>query len=99
MLHEYNKVKKGHGWNFEKNRNRVLRQDVCQVKEKSENSPYPVKSQRKVREFSEKSGRSQGILVKLRHLFKEQQIEEKVSKFRYISKISDFERINTRKKV
>ena len=45
---------------------------VCQVREvreKSRNSLYPLKSQGKVREFSEKSGKSQGILVKSRNLF------------------------------
>ena len=44
-------------------------QGVCQVREKSGNSLYPLKSQEKVREFSEKSGKSQGILVKSRNLF------------------------------
>ena len=39
------------------------------VREKSGNSLYPLKSQGKVREFSEKSGKSQGILVKSRNLF------------------------------
>ena len=49
-----------------------LLQGVCQVREvreKSGNSLYPLKSQGKVREFSEKSGKSQGILVKSRNLF------------------------------
>ena len=54
----------------------------CKVREKSGNL---VKSQGKVREFS----------LNQEIFFEEQQIEEKVSKFRYIS---DFERINTRKK-
>ena len=47
-------------------------QGVCQareVREKSGNSLYPLKSQGKVRKFSEKSGKSQGILVKSRNLF------------------------------
>ena len=44
-------------------------QGVCQVGEKSGNSLYPLKSQGKVREFSEKSGKSQGIFVKSRNLF------------------------------
>ena len=37
--------------------------------------------------------------MKSRNPFWEQQMEEKVSQFRSISKISDFERINIRKKV
>ena len=45
---------------------------VCQVREvreKSGNSLYPLKSQGKVGEFREKSGKSQGISVKSRSLF------------------------------
>ena len=47
-------------------------QGVCQVREvreKSGNSLYPLKSQGKVREFRDKSGKSQGISVKLGHFF------------------------------
>ena len=47
-------------------------QGVCQVREvreKSGNLLYPLKSQGKVREFSDKSGKSQGISVKLGDLF------------------------------
>lgn len=39
--------------------------------------------------------KSQGISVKSRNLFYDQQNESKVSKFRYISNNSDFVRMNT----
>ena len=39
------------------------------VSAKSGNSLYPLKKQGKVREFSDKSGKSQGISVKLGNLF------------------------------
>ena len=51
--------------------------EVREVREKSGNSLYPLKSQGKVREFSDKSGKSQGISVKLGDLFWEQQMELK----------------------
>ena len=47
----------------------LIRQGVCQVREKSGNSLYPWKSQTKVREFMEKSGKSQGISVEPRNHF------------------------------
>ena len=82
-----------------------IEQGVCQVREvrevreKSGNSLYPLKSQGKVREFSEKSGKSQGIFSDIKKSFSgNSKLKKKVSKFRYIPKISDFERIDTRKK-
>jgi len=41
---------------------------VCQVREKSGNSLYLLKSQEKVREFSGRPVKSRGILVKPRNL-------------------------------
>ena len=62
-------------------------------------SLYSLKGQGKVREFSEKSGKSQGIFSDIKKSFSgNSKLKKKVSKFRYIPKISDFERIDTRKK-
>ena len=54
--------------------NEESKQGVCQVREvrevreKSGNSLYPLNSQGKVREVSEKSGKCQGISVESRNL-------------------------------